>query len=152
MVSAERVLLCRGTNGSILSDDVIGTLLRLHARSSATVRSGHARKPSQNVDEAAREAERIYVPGHLAVLLGMLMRDSKRVRDKVLRGLADSGDSDGGVKLEEGAGLRRLADDARTFVDTWVFAIGAARDERSTAEGELATEVLAFYETLCSTT
>ena len=131
---------------------MIDTLLRLHARSSATARSGHAREPSQDVDEAAREAERIYVPGHLAVLLGMLMRDSKRVRDKVLRGLADSGDLDGGVKLEEGAGLRRLADDARTFVDTWVFAIGAARDERSTAEGELATEVLAFYETLCSTT
>ena len=123
----------------------------MHARSSATVRSGHARRPSQNVDEAAREAERIYVPGHLAVLLGMLMRDSGRVRDVVLRGLA-SGGNDDGMKLEEGAELRRLAEDARSFVDTWVFAIGAARDERSTAEGELATEVLAFYETLCSTT
>ncbi|KAL1658874.1 hypothetical protein GGF50DRAFT_131428 [Schizophyllum commune] len=144
---AQELGACEG-----MDDDVIGTLLRLHARSSATARSGHAREPSQDVDDAAREAERIYVPGHLAVLLGMLMRDSKRVRDKVLRGLADSGDLAGGLKLEDGAGLRRLADDARTFVDTWVFAIGAARDERSTAEGELATEVLAFYETLCSTT
>ncbi|KAL1759778.1 hypothetical protein FB107DRAFT_270803 [Schizophyllum commune] len=144
---AQELGACEG-----MDDDVIGTLLRLHARGSATARSGHAREPSQDVDEAAREAERIYVPGHLAVLLGMLMRDSKRVRDKVLRGLSDSGDLDGGVKLEEGAGLRRLADDARTFVDIWVFAIGAARDERSTAEGELATEVLAFYETLGSTT
>ena len=124
----------------------------MHARSSATVRSGHARRPSQNVDEAAREAERIYVPGHLAVLLGMLMRDSKRVRDKVLRGLANRSDLDGGVKLDEGHELRRLADDARTFVDTWVFAIGAGRDGRSAEEGELATEVLAFYETLGSTT
>ncbi|TRM58729.1 hypothetical protein BD626DRAFT_510362 [Schizophyllum amplum] len=67
---------------------------------------------------AAREAERIYVPGHLAILLGMLMRDSESVRDAVLR--------------------RRQP------------ATSEGSKGESAADGEVAGEVLAYYETLSS--
>jgi hypothetical protein len=70
------------------------------------------------VDQTEREAEAAFLRGHLAVLFGLLMMDSKENQTAILDALPGSSSSSSNMKsaIAKHAKLSKLVDQARDFV------------------------------------